>query len=93
MSEQSAWKIWKELGAVWLALCALLAITVGSAYVPLGAANGIINLGIAIAKAALVALFFMNLVRSSALVRLASAAGIFWLSFLFILTAADYLSR
>jgi cytochrome c oxidase subunit 4 len=93
MSEKTAWQIWKKLGAIWLALFVLLAITVGSAYVPLGAANGAINLGVAAAKAALIALFFMNLATSSVLVRLASAAGVFWLVFLFVLTAGDYLSR
>ena len=93
MSKKTAWQIWKKLGAIWLALFVLLAITVGSAYVPLGDANGAINLGIAAAKAALIALFFMNLATSSVLVRLASAAGIFWLVFMFALTAGDYLSR
>jgi cytochrome c oxidase subunit 4 len=93
MSEKSARQIWKQMGAVWLALFVLLGITVGSAYLPLGPGNGFINLSVAAAKAALIALFFMNLVRSSVLVRLASAAGIFWLLFLFIMTAGDYLSR
>jgi cytochrome c oxidase subunit 4 len=93
MSKKTAGQIWKTLGAVWLALLILLAITVGSAYLPLGAANGAINLGVAAAKAALVALFFMNLATSSVLVRLASAAGVFWLVFMFALTAGDYLTR
>jgi len=93
MSEKSARQIWKQMGIVWLALFALLGITVGSAYLPLGVGNGVINLSIAAAKAALIALFFMNLARSSALVRLVSAAGVIWLLFLFIMTAGDYLSR
>jgi cytochrome c oxidase subunit 4 len=93
MSEKTAWQIWKKLGAIWLALLILLAITVGSAYLPLGAANGPINLGIAAIKAALVALFFMNLATSTVLVRLASVAGVFWLVFMFALTAGDYLTR
>jgi cytochrome c oxidase subunit IV len=93
MSEKSAMQIWIRLGAVWLALSMLLAITVGSAYVPLGVLNGMINLSIAAAKAALIAIFFMHLLRSSALVRIAAAAGIFWVMFLFVLTAADYLTR
>jgi cytochrome c oxidase subunit 4 len=93
MSEKTAWQIWKKMGVIWLALVVLLAITVGSAYVPLGPANGAINLGVAAAKAALVALFFMNLATSSVLVRLAAAAGVFWLVFLFVMTAGDYLTR
>jgi cytochrome c oxidase subunit 4 len=78
---------------VWVALCLLLATTVASAYVPLGLFNSVINLVIAALKAALIAVFFMNLSHSSALVRLAAAAGVFWLSFMFILAASDYLSR
>ncbi len=93
MSPKTAWQIWKSLSTIWLALFILLTITVGSAYLPLGAANGAINLGVAAAKAALIALFFMNLMTSSVLVRLAAAAGVFWLIFLFVLTAADYVTR
>jgi cytochrome c oxidase subunit IV len=93
MSAKAAWQIWRKLCTIWLALFVLLAITVGSAYLPLGAANGAINLGVAAAKTALIALFFMNLLMSSVLVRLAAAAGMFWLVFLFALTAGDYLTR
>ena len=41
----------------------------------------------------LVGLYFMRLNRSSALVRLTAIAGVFWLSFLFIMAGADYLTR
>jgi caa(3)-type oxidase subunit IV len=50
-------------------------------------------MAIAAAKVALILLFFMKLRSSSALVRLASLAGLFWLVFMFALTAGDYLTR
>jgi caa(3)-type oxidase subunit IV len=46
---------------VWVALMILLTLTLGSAYIPLGSLNTVINLGIAVAKALLVMLFFMHL--------------------------------
>ena len=60
-SRTSAVRLWIGPGAVWLALAALLAVTVGSAYVPLGPFNSVVNLIIAAIKAALIAVFFMNL--------------------------------
>jgi cytochrome c oxidase subunit 4 len=86
-------RLWVKPSGVWLALLVLLAITVSSAYVPLGAFNGVINLGVAGIKAALVVIFFMHLNRSSALLRLAAAAGLFWLTFLFALSFGDYATR
>jgi cytochrome c oxidase subunit 4 len=80
-------------GLVWLALLVLLAATVSSAYVPLGAFNSVINMIIAAIKVSLVLIFFMKLRSSSPLVRLAAGAGIFWLMFMFALTGADYFTR
>jgi cytochrome c oxidase subunit 4 len=94
-SEQnvSALGLWLRPTAVWLALLLLLGLTVGSAYVPLGAFNGIINYAVATAKAALVLIFFMHLDRSRALLRLTALTGLFWLLFLFSLSFGDYLTR
>jgi len=50
-------------------------------------------LSIAAVKAGLIAIFFMHLLRSSVLVRIAAGAGTFWLMFMFTLAAADYLTR
>jgi cytochrome c oxidase subunit 4 len=80
-------------GLVWFALLVLLAATVSSAYVPLGAFNSVINMIIAAIKVSLVLIFFMKLRSSSALVRLAAGAGLFWLMFMFALTATDYFTR
>ena len=78
---------------VWAALLVLLAATVTSAYVPMGALNTVANLGIAAMKAALVAVFFMGLRRPDPLLRLAAAAALFWLAALFALTFSDVLTR
>jgi cytochrome c oxidase subunit 4 len=78
---------------VWIALCALLALTTAMAFVPLGSANLPIALAIAIAKAGLVLWFFMELKGSAGLVRAFAAAGFFWLLILLALTWADYSQR
>jgi caa(3)-type oxidase subunit IV len=91
--QQSAIHLWLKPALVWFALMVLLAATVGSAYVPLGVFNGIINMTIAGTKVALVMLFFMKVASSSPLLRLASVAGLFWLILMFSLTAGDYFTR
>jgi cytochrome c oxidase subunit 4 len=91
--ENQAVQIWILPGAVWFALLILLTATVGSAYIPLGAFNTVINMLIAAAKVALILLFFMKLRSSSPMIRLTSLAGLFWLTFMFALTAGDYLTR
>ena len=95
MSEtgRSTLRLWRKPSLIWLALMLLLGLTVGSAYIPLGALKGAINYGVAITKAALVVVFFMHLDRSRALIRLAAMAGVFWLVFLFSLSFGDYLTR
>lgn len=77
----------------WLALLGLLLITLGSALVPLGSLNIVLNLGIAVAKTLLVMIVFMHLSRGAPVVRLAAATGFLWLALLLTLTLSDYLSR
>jgi cytochrome c oxidase subunit 4 len=86
---RAGWTVLK----VWLGLCALLALTTGLAFVPLGSANLAIALTIAVAKAVLVLWFFMELKGSAGLTRAAAAAGFFWLLILIVLTWADYAYR
>lgn len=85
----SAGRVWR----CWLALMVLLALTTGLAFVPLGSANLFISLGIAVAKALLVLIIFMELKASSSLIRAAAAAGFFWLAIMIALTSADYTHR
>ncbi len=83
----------KSLVLVWVGLMVLLAATTASSLIPLGAANAILNIVIALAKTGLVALFFMHLYRSIPLLRVIVAVGLFTLSLLFILSGADFITR
>lgn len=78
---------------VWLALGALLALTVLLAYRPLGRLALPVSLGIAFAKAGLIGLGFMNLRRPVPLLRLAGTAPLLWIAFLFALILADLATR
>ncbi len=89
----SVWDLAKGPLAVWLALLALLAISATSAYVPLGALNAAVNLGVAAVMILMLGIFLMNLRWSNALVRIIAASGFFWLIFMFVLTFTDYFSR
>jgi cytochrome c oxidase subunit IV len=77
----------------WLALLVLLALTIGLAYVPLGRLNLVVALAIASLKDAIVTLIFMELIHAKGVHRLAAAIGVLWLTFLFLLTFSDYLTR
>lgn len=79
--------------AAWAALLALLLASAGSAFVPLGAWNAAIGLGIAALKSAIVLVVFMHLGRASAMARIAAAAGLFTLALLVGLGGLDYATR
>ena len=85
--------LWKGPAIAWLALLVLFAVSLGSAYVPLGAGNVTVNLLIAAAMLAVLATFLMDLRRASGLTRIVAVAGLFWLVLMFALTFSDYLSR
>ena len=89
----SAWQIWRPNLLAWAALMGLLALTLGSAYVPMGALNTVTSLGIASLKALIVAIVFMGLRRDDTLLRLTATAALFWLLTLFALTFSDVLTR
>jgi cytochrome c oxidase subunit IV len=69
------------------------AITVGAAFIDLGALNNVVMLAIAITKATLVVLYFMHVRWSTRLTWVVVASGFFWLLILFGLTMQDYLTR
>jgi len=79
--------------AVFGALIALTALTVGVSLLNLGPWHTAVGLAIATTKALLVALFFMHLLHGSRLAWVALAVGVFWLGILMVLTLADYLTR
>src|ERR1022692_3696646 len=79
-------------------ICALLilltCLTVGVSYVQLaGRWHLIIGLAIALAKATLVALFFMHVLQSPRLVWIVIVVSCFWLLLLLALTLTDYSTR
>src|SRR5882757_5381951 len=69
------------------------ALTVGVAFVDLGAMNNVLMLGIAMTKALLVILFFMHVCWSTRLTLVIAASGFVWLLILFGITMTDYLTR
>lgn len=88
---------WREVVlvplAAWAALAAAIAVTCLYANLPNGPLKPAVALAIAAGQALVSGVLFMRLGRASALVRLAAAAGFLWLSLLFILAFADYLTR
>lgn len=79
--------------AVYVALLALTASTVAAAYVNLGPMSNVVAVGIAVAKAALVAVFFMHLRWSGRLTTIILVGSTFWLIHLMSGTLADYFTR
>jgi cytochrome c oxidase subunit 4 len=78
---------------VWAALLALLALTVGAAFVPLGPFNTITAISIAVTKAVIIALYFMHLRYSPRLTWIVAGAGFFWLLLLFTFALGEYATR
>ena len=83
----------RPLILAWLALLALLGLTAGLAYLPMGRFNLVAALAIAAAKALVVLAVFMELARGASLRWVFAAAGFFWLGILFLLSMTDYLTR
>jgi cytochrome c oxidase subunit 4 len=87
---------WHLPGAVlsgWLALLALLALTVVGAYQPIGSFNTVLALTIAAGKAVIIALIFMELRHDSPVTISVAGAGFFWLGVMLWLALADFLTR
>jgi len=85
--------LWQGPGVAWLGLLVLFAVSLGSAYLPLGTGNVAINLAIAAIMLAVLATFLIDLRNSVALVRIVAAAGLFWIVIMFALTFSDFLTR
>ena len=87
---------WHLPGAVlsgWLALLALLALTVTGAYQPLGTFNTVLALTVAGGKALVIALIFMELRRDHPVTIAVAGAGFFWLGVMLWLALADFVTR
>jgi cytochrome c oxidase subunit 4 len=83
----------RTLLVAWLSLITLMLLTLGGAYLSLGAGNLALALAIAVAKAAIVGWWFMELREASSLVRLVAAAGLGALGLLFALGLVDEATR
>lgn len=77
----------------WVALLVLLAMTCGSSYISMGPFNLVTNLGIAVAKAALVLWLFMHVTRGVVMIRLIALAGVMWITVLVVLSLFDLAQR
>lgn len=77
----------------WLGLLGLTLLTTLIGFVDLGPFSMVLAVGIAIAKASLIVMFFMHALYEFKLVRVIIAGGIIWFLILTGLTMVDYLSR
>jgi cytochrome c oxidase subunit 4 len=89
----TVWRPPLPLVLAWLALLALLALTVTAAYLPLGTFNVVVALTIATTKAAIVAAIFMELRHRGPRTFVFAGAGLFWLGILLWLGLMDFLTR
>jgi cytochrome c oxidase subunit IV len=78
---------------VFFGLLALLLASVAAAYIPMGPFNLACNVGIAVAKALLVLVFFMQLKTDSPLLRIVASIGFAWVLVLIGLSLTDVLTR
>jgi cytochrome c oxidase subunit IV len=78
---------------IFAVLLVLLVLTVVAAEFDFGAANLIIAMAIAGAKAVLIVLYFMHIRYSLPIVQIAAVTGVLWLVIAGTFTMADYLTR
>lgn len=90
--EQKREVLWAPL-KIWAGLMVLLTATFAYAYVPHGPVKTEVAMAISIAKAGLIAAFFMQLSKATGLVRMAALAGLAWASLLYLFSFADFLTR
>jgi cytochrome c oxidase subunit 4 len=84
---------WKLYLGIFLALCALTALSVLVTSYDFGPFNLIVAIGVAITKASLVVLYFMHARYSPRLTGVVIAAAIAFFVILVFLTFTDYMSR
>ena len=82
-----------QLYAVFAALMVLTVVTVLVSRVNLGSFNLPVALAVAVAKALLVILIFMEVKYSPKLVQVTAAVGFLFLGIMILYTMTDYLSR
>lgn len=82
-----------QLVGVWVVVIALLGLSLGTSYIPMGRFDSIVCVTIGFIQALLVWTFFMRLRWSGLLVRLIAAIGVLWILLLLGLSLTDYLTR
>jgi cytochrome c oxidase subunit 4 len=83
----------KVYAAVFIALLVLTFTTVAVSKIELGEFNFIVAMTIAVVKAMLVVMFFMDVRHASSLTKLFVGAGFFWMAIMLVFLVSDYLSR
>lgn len=80
-------------GVAWLVLMALAAVSIGTAFLPIGVYAPIVQFAIAATQAAIVFVLFMRLKGPPSLKWVFAGSGFFWLLFLYGLSFTDYATR
>jgi cytochrome c oxidase subunit 4 len=83
----------RSLVAIWLALLALLTVSLAGSFVFTGMLNLGVSLGTAAIKAALIYWFYMHLKEQSGLNRIAALGAVAWLLILVLMLGTDYATR
>ncbi|HEU0148672.1 MAG TPA: cytochrome C oxidase subunit IV family protein [Bradyrhizobium sp.] len=89
----TAGRLWRKNVLVWAALLALLLLSLGVAYVPMGRLTTVAGIVIAGVKSVLVVLLFMEVASSKPLIRIVAISGLVFLVAMFALTLTDVLTR
>src|SRR3954453_3239933 len=78
---------------VFASLLVLTGTTVGVAFVDLGPLNNLVAMGIAVLKATMVILFFIDVRYLARVTAVVVVSGVFWLMIMVGLTLVDYSTR
>ena len=82
-----------QLIAAWAVLVALLALTVACALAPIGPVKSAVNIGAAVAKAAIIYWLFMHLREVSGFLRIAAVGAAVWIVLFGGMLYTDIVSR
>ncbi len=78
---------------LWTVLVGLVALSLGLAFVPMGAFNLVVALAIAVVQVALLAFYLMELRQASTLILITAGAAFIFLLAMTVLTLNDLFSR
>ncbi len=87
------WRRRRRLLTIWVLLLLLVALTVTTAYIPLGVFNMALNILIAAVKVVLVGVFFMHLAEPQVVPRMICVIAGVMLVVMFSLSGIDFVTR